>query len=247
MIGVDNEEPQVELERTEYVKVGTQHALLRRVVEAAEIDTVVDTRLVVDSATTTPAQGAREQRHRDDEHPRGLQRARLAGPQGRLQVLRALLRLRAGRPGLLRRDDGPPAPAAHPHRARRRRGRGLGGRVRREEPGGGGHRPALRERARPERPHVAHRALLAAGGADDPRLRPALPVRARGRRGSRARARGDGARPRASTTWRATACSPSARWRGCSASPTRRSCRPGARGSRRRRSGAWACGSRPRR
>jgi UDP-glucose 4-epimerase len=53
IIGVDNEEPKVELERTEYVKVGAQHALLRRVVEAAEIDTVVDTRLVVDSATTT--------------------------------------------------------------------------------------------------------------------------------------------------------------------------------------------------
>ena len=51
VIGVDNEEPQVELERTEYVKVGAQHALLRRVVEAAEIDTVVDTRLVVDSVT----------------------------------------------------------------------------------------------------------------------------------------------------------------------------------------------------
>jgi UDP-glucose 4-epimerase len=50
VIGVDNEEPKVELERTEYVKVGAQHALLRRVVEAAEIDTVVDTRLVVDSA-----------------------------------------------------------------------------------------------------------------------------------------------------------------------------------------------------
>jgi UDP-glucose 4-epimerase len=55
VIGVDNEEPQVELERTEYVKVGAQHALLRRVVEAAEIDTVVDTRLVVDSTTTSPA------------------------------------------------------------------------------------------------------------------------------------------------------------------------------------------------
>ncbi len=54
IIGVDNEEPSVELERTEYVKVGTQHALLRRIVEAAEIDTVVDTRLVVDSATTSP-------------------------------------------------------------------------------------------------------------------------------------------------------------------------------------------------
>jgi len=53
VIGVDNEEPTVELERTEYVKVGAQHALLRRVVEAAEIDTVVDTRLVVDSTMTS--------------------------------------------------------------------------------------------------------------------------------------------------------------------------------------------------
>jgi UDP-glucose 4-epimerase len=55
IIGVDNEEPTVELERTEYVKVGAQHALLRRVVEAAEIDTLVDTRLVVDSSTTSPS------------------------------------------------------------------------------------------------------------------------------------------------------------------------------------------------
>jgi UDP-glucose 4-epimerase len=54
IVGVDNEEPSVELERTEYVKVANQHALLRRVVDAAEIDTVVDTRLVVDSATTSP-------------------------------------------------------------------------------------------------------------------------------------------------------------------------------------------------
>ena len=54
VIGVDSQEPQVELERTEYVKVGAQHALLRRVVEAAEIDTIVDTRLVVDSAACRP-------------------------------------------------------------------------------------------------------------------------------------------------------------------------------------------------
>ena len=55
VIGVAADEPRVELERTEYVKVGAQHALLRWVVEAAEIDTVVDTRLVVDSATTSSA------------------------------------------------------------------------------------------------------------------------------------------------------------------------------------------------
>jgi UDP-glucose 4-epimerase len=49
IIGVDSEDPTRELERTEFVRVGTQHALLRRIVDAAEIDTVVDTRLVVDS------------------------------------------------------------------------------------------------------------------------------------------------------------------------------------------------------
>src|SRR5918992_3131677 len=54
IIGVDSEDPTRELERTEFVRVGTQHALLRRLVEAAAIDTVIDTRLVVDSATTSP-------------------------------------------------------------------------------------------------------------------------------------------------------------------------------------------------
>jgi UDP-glucose 4-epimerase len=36
------------------VRVSTQHSLIRRIVQAAEIDTVVDTRLVVDSASTSP-------------------------------------------------------------------------------------------------------------------------------------------------------------------------------------------------
>src|SRR5436190_10559611 len=53
IIGVDSEDPTTELERTEFVRVGTQHALLRRIVEAAEIDTVLDSRLVVDSSTTS--------------------------------------------------------------------------------------------------------------------------------------------------------------------------------------------------
>lgn len=53
IIGVDSADPAGELERTEFVRVGTQHALLRRVVEAAEVDTVIDTRLVVDSTVTT--------------------------------------------------------------------------------------------------------------------------------------------------------------------------------------------------
>jgi UDP-glucose 4-epimerase len=54
IIGVSPEDPTCELERTEFVRVGTQHALLRRIVQAAEIDTVVDSRLVVDSLQTSP-------------------------------------------------------------------------------------------------------------------------------------------------------------------------------------------------
>ena len=49
IIGVDSREPTVELERTEFVKVTNQHSLLQRIVRAAEIDTVVDTRLIVNS------------------------------------------------------------------------------------------------------------------------------------------------------------------------------------------------------
>ena len=56
IIGVDSEDPTRELERTEFVRVGTQHALLRRIVEAAEIDTVIDSRLVVDSSITSSRQ-----------------------------------------------------------------------------------------------------------------------------------------------------------------------------------------------
>ena len=49
IIGVSHDDPTCELERTEFVRVGLQHALLRRIVHAADIDTVIDTRLVVDS------------------------------------------------------------------------------------------------------------------------------------------------------------------------------------------------------
>ncbi|HWT22119.1 MAG TPA: NAD-dependent epimerase/dehydratase family protein [Solirubrobacteraceae bacterium] len=59
IIGVSPDDPTCELDRTEYVRVGTQHALLRRIVRAAEVDTVVDTRLIVDSAIA-PAKAAHE-------------------------------------------------------------------------------------------------------------------------------------------------------------------------------------------
>ncbi len=53
VIGVDRRPPKVELERTEWVEVADSHSLIRRIVQAAEIDTVVDTRLVVDSVVTS--------------------------------------------------------------------------------------------------------------------------------------------------------------------------------------------------
>ncbi len=59
VIGVSPQEPSCELDRTEYVRVGAQHALLRRIVAAAEIDTVIDTRLVVDSSAA-PSREAHE-------------------------------------------------------------------------------------------------------------------------------------------------------------------------------------------
>jgi UDP-glucose 4-epimerase len=59
VIGVDRRPPKVELQRTEFVEVADSHTLIRRIVEAAEIDTVVDTRLVVDGTVTT-AQRAHE-------------------------------------------------------------------------------------------------------------------------------------------------------------------------------------------
>src|SRR3954452_1063933 len=60
IVGVSTDDPTCELHRTEFVRVGNQHALLRRIVQAAEIDTVVDTRLVVDSAAA-PSRVAHEQ------------------------------------------------------------------------------------------------------------------------------------------------------------------------------------------
>ena len=54
IIGVDSSEPTRELERTEFVKVSNQHSLIERIVRAAEIDTVVDTRLIVNSVLASP-------------------------------------------------------------------------------------------------------------------------------------------------------------------------------------------------
>jgi UDP-glucose 4-epimerase len=55
IIGIDRTPPKMALERTEFVQVSDAHSLIRRIVDAAEIDTIVDTRLVVDSIVTTRA------------------------------------------------------------------------------------------------------------------------------------------------------------------------------------------------
>ena len=179
----------MELERTEYVKVGTQHALLRRVVEAAEIDTVVDTRLVVDSA----------HHHAGKAHENNVIGTMniLAACSGAGSPVRKVVFKSSAHFYGCEQDD--PAffdeSMGRSHRPRTSIERDVVeaeasiGRLRREEPRRGRDGAALRERARPERAHLAHRALLAAGRADDPGLRPALPVRPRGRRGARARAR----------------------------------------------------------
>lgn len=54
IIGIDRRPPKVALERAEFVRVTDEQSLIRRIVQAAEIDTVVDTRLVVDSIVTSP-------------------------------------------------------------------------------------------------------------------------------------------------------------------------------------------------
>jgi UDP-glucose 4-epimerase len=48
IVGVDTTDPKHELERTEFVRVDVDDGLLRRIIRAAAIDTVIDTRLVAD-------------------------------------------------------------------------------------------------------------------------------------------------------------------------------------------------------
>ena len=49
IVGLDRKEPTVQLERTEYVRSDESYSILARIVKAAQIDTIVHTFLVVDS------------------------------------------------------------------------------------------------------------------------------------------------------------------------------------------------------
>jgi UDP-glucose 4-epimerase len=55
IIGVDTTDPRHELHRTEFVRVDTDEFLLARIIKAAAVDTVVDTRLIEDPLSTSLA------------------------------------------------------------------------------------------------------------------------------------------------------------------------------------------------
>ena len=56
LVGLDRTEPQVPLERTEYVRTDESYSILARIVKAARIDTIVHTFLVVDSTQMSSRQ-----------------------------------------------------------------------------------------------------------------------------------------------------------------------------------------------
>ena len=134
IIGVSAEDPTLELERTEFVRVGTQHALLRRIVQAAEIDTVIDTRLVVDSIQASP-------RDAHENNVIGTMNilAACGGPDS--PVRKVVFKSSAhyygcerDDPAFFTEDDAAPAPAAHAPGVGHRRGRARRPRLRRAQP-----------------------------------------------------------------------------------------------------------------
>ena len=56
IVGLDKDEPTLEFERTEFVRVDESYSMLARIVSAAPIDTIVHTFLVVDSTSVSPRQ-----------------------------------------------------------------------------------------------------------------------------------------------------------------------------------------------
>lgn len=60
IVGIDPEAPSRELGRTEFVRVGPEHGPIERIIEAARIDTVVDTRIALDPPQGDPASSVHE-------------------------------------------------------------------------------------------------------------------------------------------------------------------------------------------
>jgi UDP-glucose 4-epimerase len=59
IVGIDTDDPRRELQRTEFVRVDVRPPLIRRILSAADIDTVIDTRLITDPLAV-PVARARE-------------------------------------------------------------------------------------------------------------------------------------------------------------------------------------------
>ena len=49
IVGLDTQEPRIQLERTEFVKADQSYSILARIVKATQVDTILHTFLVVDS------------------------------------------------------------------------------------------------------------------------------------------------------------------------------------------------------
>ena len=56
IVGLDREEPKVPLERTEFVRADESYSILARIVQAARVDTIIHTFLVVDSTSMSARQ-----------------------------------------------------------------------------------------------------------------------------------------------------------------------------------------------
>ena len=177
-----------------------------------------------------------------------MRRAGLARAQGRLQVLRALLRLRARRPGVLHRGHAAPARRRARGSSGHRRGRERRRRLRGAQPATSRSASCASPTALgPDLDDLALAAAAAAGGPVHPRLRPALPVRPRGRHRRRARARRRATTSPASTTSRRTACSRCRRSSSLLGKPLAPILPPWGTGlAARRRCASPASGSRPR-
>jgi UDP-glucose 4-epimerase len=56
IVGLDAQEPTIELERTEYVRCDENYSILSRIVKATKVDTIIHTFLIVDSTSVRPTQ-----------------------------------------------------------------------------------------------------------------------------------------------------------------------------------------------
>ena len=85
--------PSVPFERAEFVRADQNYSILNRIVKATQVDTILHTFMVTNSAGDQQPAPPRDQRDRDDE-PSGRGRGlRILRPSHRREVLHARLRV----------------------------------------------------------------------------------------------------------------------------------------------------------